>query len=259
MMISQAYGSVTGPRDNTLYFGGRNVQHGNYSSSARGVALDRGSDGDIDALAASRQRSLETSFGQVSTGQTLAGIWGGYGAGASGNEGNPSRPFGEKESFEASIHGDPHFAMQGTINGQEVDSKFDNQDVGNRTQYAGAGFKLETETVPWGSENGAAVVGSSTVTTGFGRGQDQVTVNADGSVLVNGEQVSMEAGQTQQLNRTSSLSFNDDGTYTVSSRNGKVSNTFDVNQHENGNYINIDSSVSGVQTGGWFQQQATAG
>ena len=163
---------------------------------------------------------------------------------------------GEKESFDASIIGDPHFSIEGSVNGQEVSTKFDNQDLGTRTQIAGAGFKLETETVAWGS-GGAAVVGSATTTTGFGRAQKEVTVQADGSVLVDGQQVELEAGETMDLNRTSSLSLQEDGSYTVSSRNGKVTNNFQVQEHSNGNYINIHSSVDGVQTGGWLQQQAS--
>lgn len=163
------------------------------------------------------------------------------------------KPLGEKESFTASITGDPHFAVDGSINGQQVSANFDNQDVTTRTQFQGAGFKLETETVPW--SEGTAVVGSATTTTGFGRNQKEVTVNADGSVLVGGEQVSLAAGDTMQLNRTSSLAANEDGTYTVSSRNGKVTNTFDVNQPGENGYIDIYSSVQGVQTTGWLQQQ----
>jgi len=171
-----------------------------------------------------------------------------------GQPGSGPSGLGQKESFTASITGDPHFAVDGQINGEQVSARFDNQDLGKRTQYAGAGFRLETETVPWGS-NGAAVVGSATTSTGFGRNQKDVTVNADGSVLVDGNAVSLEAGESMRLNGTSSLSANDDGSYTVSSRNGKVTNTFDVNEHENGNYINIESSVQGVQTVGWLQQQ----
>lgn len=169
--------------------------------------------------------------------------------------GGGSGPLGEKESFESRIWGDPHFEMQGTVNGEQVDAKFDNHDLGNRTQFAGAGFKLETETVAWGAGNGTAVVGSSTVTTGFGKGKSEVTVNADGSVLVDGGQVTLAAGETTQLNKTSTLSMGEDGKYTVSSRNGKVTNTFEVNEHDYGNYINIDSSVNDVQTVGWFQNQ----
>ena len=165
-------------------------------------------------------------------------------------------PLGQKESFQASIIGDPHFSIEGSVNGQEVSTKFDNHDLGMRTQIAGAGFKLETETVPWGSNNGAAVVGSATATTGFGRAQKEVTVNADGSVLVDNQQVELQPGQTMQLNRTSSLALNDDGTYTVSSRNGKVTNNFEVHEHSNGNYIDIHSSVDNVQTTGWLQRQA---
>lgn len=228
----------TGPRGNSLYGGRTTVEGANFSASRGGVALDIGSNGP-DASIVGRQLSLN------STGQELGNLWQSY------------SPLGEKESFDSRIWGDPHFEMNGSVNGEAVDSKFDNHDLGNRTQIAGAGFKLETETVPWG-ENGAAVVGSSTVSTGFGRNQDQVTVNADGSVLVNGDQVSLEAGQTSQLNRTSSLTMNENGTYTVSSRNGKVTNTFQANDHANGDYLNIDTSVDNVQTTGWFQQQVTA-
>jgi hypothetical protein len=163
-------------------------------------------------------------------------------------------PLGEKESYTASITGDPHFAMTGSVDGQDVDAKFDNHDLGNRTQIAGAGFKLETETVEWGG-NGAAVVGSATVSTGFGRAQKEVGLDADGSLTVNGNAVELEAGQTVDLNRTSSLALNDDGSYTVSSRNGKVTNTLSTHEHETGNYINIHSSVEDVQSVGWFQNQ----
>lgn len=167
---------------------------------------------------------------------------------------SPLRPLGEKESFEASIKGDPHFAMNGEVNGEAVDAKFDNQDLGSRTQIAGAGFKLETDTVEWGGK-GAAVVGSASVTTGFGKGQKEVGFDADGGVTINGNAVELESGQTMNLNRTSTLAYNDDGTYTVSSRNGKVTNTFSMNEHANGNYLNINTSVDDVQTVGWFQNQ----
>jgi uncharacterized Zn-binding protein involved in type VI secretion len=238
MNIHHSSFQMTGPRGNSLYGGRTSVQGANFSASRSRVALDIGSSG---ATMVGRQLSLNQ------TGQSLGSLWQSYGQPA----------LGEKESFDSRIWGDPHFEMNGTVNGEAVDSKFDNHDLGNRTQIAGAGFKLETETVPWG-DGGAAVVGSSTVSTGFGRNQDQVTVNADGTVLVNGEQVSMEAGQTSQLNRTSSLTMNDDGTYTVSSRNGKVTNTFQANEHAYGDYLNIDTSVDNVQTVGWFQQQTTA-
>ncbi|GEM_PF-1058882 len=170
------------------------------------------------------------------------------------NSGGGANPLGEKESFDASITGDPHFAVNGSINGEDVDSTFDNQELGTKTQYQGAGFKLDTTTVPWGTD-GAAVVDSATVTTGFGRNADAVTVNADGTVTVDGKQVSLESGQTMDLNQTSSLSLNEDGTYTVSSRNGKVTNTISVNENETGNYLNINSHVDDVQTVGWLQNQ----
>lgn len=167
---------------------------------------------------------------------------------------SPHKPLGEKESFQSSIIGDPHFAMAGEVNGEAVDAKFDNHDLGDRTQIAGAGFKLETNTVEWGSK-GAAVVGSASVTTGFGKGQKEVGFDADGGVTVNGNAVELESGQTVNLNRTSTLSYNEDGTYTVSSRNGKVTNTLSMNEHANGNYLNIYTSVDDVQTVGWFQNQ----
>lgn len=166
-----------------------------------------------------------------------------------------SNPPGEKENFDATITGDPHYTVNGSINGQAVDSAFDNMDVGTRTQYQGPGFGLETTTTPWG-DGGASVVNSATVNTGFGRNADAVTVNADGTVTVDGEQVSLESGQTMDLNRTSSLTLNDDGTYTVSSRNGKVTNTFQAATSENGNYLNINSHVQDVQSWGWLENQA---
>jgi len=164
-------------------------------------------------------------------------------------------PLGEKESFDATITGDPHYTVNGSINGEEVSSAFDNQEIGTKTQYQGAGFKLDTTTTEWGAGNGTSVVDSATVTTGFGRNADAVTFDADGSVLVNGEAVSLEDGESMKLNRTSSLSANDDGSYTVSSRNGKVTNTFSAVDNENGDYLNISSHVEDVQTTGWLQQQ----
>lgn len=161
---------------------------------------------------------------------------------------------GERESFQSSIVGDPHFSLSGSVNGEQKDVKFDNQDLGSRTQFAGAGFELETETVPWG-EGGAAVVGEATVRTGFGRAQDEVTLSADGTLSVNGQATTLESGETLDLNRTSSVTMGEDGAYTVSSRNGKVSNTMTANDHSYGNYINIESSVNNVQTVGWLQNQ----
>lgn len=166
-----------------------------------------------------------------------------------------NKPLGERESFDATIKGDPHFTLNGSVNGEAVDTAFDNQDVGTRTQYRGAGFGLETTTVPWGAGNGAAVVGSATVNTGFGKGADQVTVDANGALTVNGEATTLAEGESMKLNRTSSVSMTD-GAYTVSSRNGKVTNTLSAHEHESGNYVNIESSVDNVQTVGWLQNQA---
>ncbi|MBI3924913.1 MAG: hypothetical protein HY319_05180 [Armatimonadetes bacterium] len=260
-MTTQSTGilSHTGPQGNTVYWGGKRIEGENRSLAKAGVAVDKGSDGSIDYRAGATRATGPR--GTVAA----AGYQGPNSAGASAVATNGetaktwsrhlgSNPLGQKESFDATITGDPHFAVNGSINGQEVSSSFDNQDLGTRTQYGGAGFKLETETVPWG-DSGAAVVGSATVTTGFGRGKEQVTVNADGNVSVGGEAVSLQPGQSMDLNRTSSLSMNDDGTYTVSSRNGKVTNTFDVMENANGNYVNVASSVDDVQTVGWMQQQ----
>ena len=162
---------------------------------------------------------------------------------------------GGKESFTATITGDPHFTVNGSVNGETVNAAFDNQDVGTRTQYKGAGFGLETTTVPWGAGNGAAVVDSATVKTGFGKHADAVTVNSSGALTVNGEAQALEAGQTLDLNRTSSVTYNADGSYSVSSRNGKVTNSFSAVENPNGNYLNVSSSVNDVQTVGWLQNQ----
>lgn len=168
----------------------------------------------------------------------------------------PKRPdLSEKESFEASITGDPHFTVDGSIDGQEVNSAFDNQDIGTRTQYRGAGFELETTTREWGGNEGTAVVDSATVSTGFGRGEREVTVNSDGSVMLGDHEVSLEEGESRRLNHTSTLTHNEDGTWTVSSRNGKVTNTFEAVENEQGNYLNIYSKVDDVQTVGWLQNQ----
>ena len=177
-----------------------------------------------------------------------------YDLNRSGFQPLPQNPLGAKESFDASITGDPHFKVDGSINGENVNAAFDNQDVGTRTQYQGAGFKLDTSTVPWGG-NGAAVVGEATVNTGFGRRSDAVTLNADGALTVNGEATTLTEGDPLKLNRTSSVALNEDGSYTVSSRNGKVTNTLSTHENPNGNYINIQSSVDGVQTVGWLQNQ----
>ncbi len=98
------------------------------------------------------------------------------------------------------------------------------------------------------------MVDSATVNTGFGRGRDAVTVDSSGALTVNGEAVTLEEGQTMDLNRTSSVTMQD-GAYTVSSRNGKVTNTLTPMENPNGNYLNISSSVDNVQTVGWLQNQ----
>lgn len=234
MNIHSMRSSITGPRGNTVYTGRVSVQGGERSASAGVRAVDLGSDGSIDA-----------AFGRAAVNGEMRSIWGAYG----------SHPLGPKESFQATIKGDPHFTVDGSVNGQEVSTKFDNQDLGERVQYAGAGFSLKTDVVPWGSDNGAAVVDSATVNTGFGKNKEQVTVNSDGSVTVGGQAVSLENGDSMNLNRTSELSRNDDGSYTVSSRNGKVTNNLSVHENEKGNYINIESSVDNVQTVGWLQNQ----
>lgn len=177
-----------------------------------------------------------------------------YDLNRSGFQPLPQNGLGARESFDASITGDPHFKVDGSINGETVNAAFDNQDVGTRTQYKGAGFKLDTTTVPWGG-GGAAVVGSASVTTGFGKHADTVTLDANTGLTVNGEATTLAAGESMKLNRTSSVAMNEDGSYTVSSRNGKVTNTLSSHDHATGNYVNIHSSVDNVQTVGWLQNQ----
>ena len=244
MNMQTAHQSYTGPRGNTISAGAFHIQGPNRSVSGARVAFDRGSDGTIDrSLSVGRASGPRGSAALAAVNQQAGKTWSNYSGG-----------LGEKESFHATIQGDPHFSVDGSINGQDVSSKFDNQDLDTRTQFAGAGFKLQTETVPWG-DKGAAVVGSATVSTGFGRNRDQVTVNADGSLQVNGEETTLAAGETLKLNRSSSLSMDESGNYTVSSRNGKVTNTFDAVENPNGNYLNIESNVNDVQTVGWMQNQ----
>lgn len=235
MKIAAARTSYTGPRGNTVHTARVGFQGPNNTASARVRAVDLGSNGSIDAAS-----------GRSAVNGELRNVWGGY----------AQNPLGEKETFESKIWGDPHFSLDGSVNGEEVSTKFDNHDLGNRTQIAGAGFALETDVVPWGAGNGTAVVGSATVSTGFGRNKEDVTLNADGSLTVGGEAVTLENGGSMSLNRTSELSRNDDGSYTVSSRNGKVTNNLSAHEHELGNYINIESSVNDVQTVGWLQNQA---
>lgn len=234
MQIAAARTSFTGPRGNTVHTARVGFQGPNRTSSVRVRAVDLGSNGSIDA-----------AFGRRTVNGELRSIWGEYG----------NNPLGEMETFEARIWGDPHFSLDGSVHAEEVSARFDNHDLGERTQIAGVDFALETNVVPWGAGNGTAVVGSATVSTGLDRNKKDVTFDADGNLTIGGEAVSLENGGSMHLNRTSELTREDDGSSTVSSRNGKVTNNLSSHEHHLGNYINIESSVNDVQTVGWLQNQ----
>ncbi|MDQ7821209.1 MAG: hypothetical protein RDV48_00305 [Candidatus Eremiobacteraeota bacterium] len=167
----------------------------------------------------------------------------------------------EEEDFTASITGDPHFTIDGEIDGEDVSTSFDNQEIGTRTMLEGEGFQLDTTTEQWGGNANTAVTTNATITTGFGRDADKLSFDADGEngvLKINGKEFTMDNGEEYQVNRTSTIKRNDDGSYTVTSKSGDGTVTQTINPQENasGDYLDISIAADDVQTEGWLQDQA---
>jgi hypothetical protein len=176
--------------------------------------------------------------------------------------GHGMRPFdddgGKADNYSFDITGDPHFSVNGSVDGEGINTNFDNQDVGTRTQMKADGYQLDTTTEKWGGNENTAVVKQASVTTGYGRDSDKVTVDADGNLSINGKRKSLEEGKSLDLNHTSSIYRNTDGSYKVNSQsgNGSVSTTLKPVKNEKGNYMDIHVDANNVRSNGFVEKEA---
>jgi len=165
---------------------------------------------------------------------------------------------GKADNYRFDITGDPHFSVNGSIDGEQINTNFDNQDIGTRTQMKADGYQLDTTTEKWGGNENTAVVKQASVTTGYGRDSDRVTVDADGNLSINGKRTSLDAGKSLDLNHTSSVYRNTDGSYRVNSQsgNGSVSTTLKSVNNEKGNYMDIHVDANNVRSNGFVEKEA---
>ncbi|MEM9341902.1 MAG: VWD domain-containing protein [Pseudomonadota bacterium] len=171
--------------------------------------------------------------------QRLIDKLGGDEGGSTGGPGHPGcwHGGGSDEVIAGSgrIWGDPHFIG-------EDGGKFDVQgrDGGIYNLLSDQNFQMNGRFDAWGG-GGATVVGQ----VGISAGSDQIEVNKDGTVLVNGEEVGV--GERVEL-ADGGYVHNCGNEVTVESGEWKVD--FQIKQSSRGNYINMDVSTENANSDG---------
>jgi hypothetical protein len=165
---------------------------------------------------------------------------------------------GKADNYSFDITGDPHYSVKGSLDGNQVNTSFDNQEIGKKTQMEADGYKLDTTTEKWGGNGNASVIKQASVTTGHGRDSDKVTVDANGNLSINGRSTTLENGKSLDLNRSSSIFRNTDGSYKVNSQsgNGSISTTLSSVANSSGNYMNVHVDANNVRSDGFVEHQA---
>lgn len=168
----------------------------------------------------------------------------------------PSPEERKADNYSFDITGDPHYSVDGTIDGKQVDTSFDSQDMGTQTQLKAAGYELDTTTGAWG-DAGATVVKEASVTTGYGPDTDRVTLDADGNLSIDGKSVALDSGESLDLNGSSSIYRNTDGSYKINSQsgNGSISTTLTSVANDTGNYLNIHAEANNVRSDGFVEKK----
>ena len=161
----------------------------------------------------------------------LSGDDGGSSTGGTGGSGGS----GEVIAGSGRIWGDPHFIG-------EDGGKYDVQGEAGKMYnlLSDNNFQMNGRFDDWGG-NGATVVGA----VGISAGTDQIEVNKDGTVLVNGDEV--DKGERVELA---------DGGYVENTGNNVVVESgewkvdFQIKSSSRGNYINMDVSTENANSDG---------
>lgn len=156
------------------------------------------------------------------------------------------------ENARASSTGDPHLAFDATTaNGQRADAKYDSMsshdDLLHSRSIAG-GYRVSTAvTAP--QQNGVTYNQSATVTTDFG--DTSVTLDKSGTATIvsNGRQLSIAAGQSIDLGNGETVTRNADGSLSVDDRTrrgGSIATTL----RSNGQGVDVNVQAHDVALGG---------
>ncbi len=151
--------------------------------------------------------------------------------------------------------GDPHLAETGTVaaNGANasVDTHFDSMvshhDLVDSNAVPG-GYRVSTQvTAP--AANGVTYNQSATVHTGFG--QDEVTMNRDGSFAItdHGNAVTLSSGQTTTLSAGETVASNTDGSLTVTATDGN-GGTIATTMRATGSGVDVTTHAQNIMIGG---------
>jgi hypothetical protein len=174
--------------------------------------------------------------------QSLMGMMQQFFSGSSGAPG-----FG---SATISSTGDPHVAIDGSLNGSNVSLKYDNmQSDPNfvRSDSFTGGYAVATQTTAPGA-NGVTFNQCATVTTNFG--QTRVSFDKDGNaaILQNGNAIAIGAGQTVDLGSGESVTDNGNS-LVVNDTNGYGGN-ITTTMTQNGNGVDVSVNAQNVNLGG---------
>jgi hypothetical protein len=188
----------------------------------------------------------------------------GQGAGCPTNAGQcaPSAR-NQNEAFftnaSASSWGDPHDTFNGNApGGQSVNQSWDNMSShGNlldSNSFAG-GYRVATQ-VTQANAQGVTMNQSASITTDSGN--TVVSLNASGQYQISsyGNNVTLQSGQTAQLDRGEAVTLNADGSLTVTDSNasgGQISTTLRANG--NGG-VDVKAQASNVDLGGYLVTHA---
>jgi len=159
----------------------------------------------------------------------------------------------------ASSWGDPHDTFSGSApGGGSVNQSWDNMhshaDLLDSTSFAG-GYRVATQVTQPNAQGVTMNQSASIATDG---GNTVVSLNASGQYQIssNGNNVTLQSGQTAQLGGGEAVTLNDDGSLTVTDSNssgGQISTTLRANG--NGG-VDVKAQGSNVNLGGYLVTHA---
>jgi hypothetical protein len=147
--------------------------------------------------------------------------------------------------------GDPHLAINGTLgDGSNVSLKYDDMqsdpNLASSDSFTG-GYRVSTQaTTP--SANGVTYNQCATVTTNFGQDQVSFDQNGNATILQNGAQVPIGAGQTVNLGNGESVT--DNGNSLVVADQAANGGNITTTMTQNGSGVDVAVNAQNVDLGG---------
>jgi hypothetical protein len=170
-----------------------------------------------------------------------------YGGGTSPYGGNGScAPYGGERFFQnatGASEGDPHLSF----NGSRWNSMVSQPDLLNSNSFAG-GYQISTQVT---QPNGRGVTRNQSATVALNNGATKVSLNNDGDATITsfGRSVNVARGQTLNLGDGESVTYNRDGSLSVSAQNGE-GGRLTTTLTANGKGVDVDVTAHDVDLGG---------